>query len=212
MNHPLDLAQLKPGFAEPVHQSQSCFRSVLEALSRPGRIMQQSNLPIPPRGLGKLQAAILLALADSDTPVWLPPDLREAEAAHYLRFHSGCPLTSDLKQAHFVVLTSLADLPEPASLRLGEPAFPDRSATLLVEVPSLSAGGSLTLRGPGIETTHSLEVGGWSESCMAFHAANLSYFPLGVDLLLCCDDRLAGLPRTTRIAQARNTIHAAPEA
>lgn len=195
----LDLSHLQPGFAKPVGDAQRCFRGVLDALARPGRIVELADLPAPPAGLGAAQNAVLLALADIDTPVWLPPELRNAAAGHYVRFHCGCRLTTSLEDAHFVVLASLAELPALDDLRLGDPAFPDRSATLIVEVAGLEAGGPLRLSGPGIESEASLAVAGWRTATTDFLRENRRRFPLGVDLLLTCDTRLAGLPRTVRI-------------
>jgi alpha-D-ribose 1-methylphosphonate 5-triphosphate synthase subunit PhnH len=199
----LDLSHLKAGFAEPVRDTQRCFRAVLDAMARPGRIVDLGNLrdlPEPPAGLGAAQGAVLLALADIDTPVWLPPALRDAEAGHYLRFHCGCRLATRLADAVFVVPPSLAELPALDELRLGEPEFPDRSATLIVEVDDLAAGGPLHLTGPGIESGARLAVAGWRVATTEFLRENRRRFPLGVDLLLTCGNRIAGLPRTVRIA------------
>lgn len=196
----LDLSHLQPGFAEPVGDAQRCFRGVLDALARPGTIVELSELPAPPPGLGAAQSAVLLALADIDTPVWLPPDLRDAAAGHYLRFHCGCRLTASLADAHFVVPAGLAELPALDELRLGVPEFPDRSATLIVEVAGLNEGGALRLSGPGIQTEASLSVAGWRTANTDFLRENRRRFPLGVDLLLSCGASLAGLPRTVRVA------------
>lgn len=196
----LDLTNLPLGFADAVLDAQRCFRAVLEALSRPGRVIALDALPEPPAGLGAVQSAVLLALADADTPVWLPAGLRSTEAGHALRFYCGCTLVERPEDAAFVVLPSLADLPELDALRQGDPEFPDRSATLLVEVAGLAPGGSLRLRGPGIETEHRLSVQGWTPRCTAFVLQNGERFPLGVDLLLTCGAHMAGLPRTVRLA------------
>jgi alpha-D-ribose 1-methylphosphonate 5-triphosphate synthase subunit PhnH len=199
----LDLSHLKAGFAEPVQDAQRCFRQVLEALARPGRIVELGDLrdlPMPPAGLGAAQAAVLLALADIDTPVWLPPALRDAEAGHYLRFHCGCRLATQLADAVFVVPAALEQLPALDELRLGEPEFPDRSATLIVEVDDLAAGGPLHLSGPGIESEVRLAVAGWRAATTDFLRENRRRFPLGVDLLLTCGTRAAGLPRTVRLS------------
>lgn len=195
----LDLSHLKAGFAEPVRDAQRCFRAVLDATARPGRIVELADLPESPAGLGAAQAAILLALADIDTPVWLPPALRDAEAGHYLRFHCGCRLATRRADAVFVVPPSLAELPALDELRLGEPEFPDRSATLIVEVDDLAAGGPLHLTGPGIESEARLAVAGWRAAATDFLRENRRRFPLGVDLLLTCGNRVVGLPRTVRI-------------
>ena len=201
MNRPIDLAHMQAGFAEPVQDAQRCFRAVLEAFSRPGRIQQMSDLAAPPPGLGAAQAAVLLALLDTDTPLWLPPALRDAAAGHWLRFHCGCPLATDLTKAQFVVLGALDELPPLDSLYLGEADYPDRSATLLIEVDTLASNGPLRLVGPGIEREHRLQVAGWNESVSRFAHENRRSFPLGVDMLLCCGERLAGLPRTTQIKE-----------
>lgn len=195
----LDLSHLQPGFAEPVGDAQRCFRGVLDALARPGRVVELADLPAPPTGLGAAQSAVLLALADIDTPVWLPPALRDAAAGHYLRFHCGCRLAAKLADAHFVLPASLDELPTLDELRQGLPEFPDRSATLIVEVAGLDEGGALRLAGPGIQTEASLTVAGWRTAMTDFLRENRRRFPLGVDLLLTCGKRVAGLPRTVRI-------------
>lgn len=195
----LDLAHMQAGFAAPVYDAQACFRGVLEALSRPGQIRRFDALPTPPAGLGAAQSAILLALADHDTSVWLAAALRNGAAGDYLRFHCGCPLVANTADAQFVVLATLAGLPTLDELRGGEPNFPDRSATLIVEVAELSAGGPLHLRGPGIADQTGLFVAGWTDAATTLVQTNRRRFPLGVDLLLTCGDRVAGLPRTVHL-------------
>jgi alpha-D-ribose 1-methylphosphonate 5-triphosphate synthase subunit PhnH len=195
----LDLANLRPGFSAPVYEAQDCFRRVLAALARPGQIQRLETPPTPPTGLGAAQSAILLALADHDTPVWLAAVQRHGEAGDYLRFHCGCPLIGNSADARFVVLSNLTHLPRLDELHVGEPNFPDRSATLIVEVAELSAGGPLRLRGPGIADQIGLFVGGWTDAATALLQTNRRRFPLGVDILLTCGDRVAGLPRTVHL-------------
>lgn len=199
----LDLHRLRPGFADPVFDTQRCFRGLIEAMARPGRIVELGGLPEPPAGLGAAQGAILLTLADQDTPVWIAPELRSAEAGHYLRFHCRCRLSADVGEAAFVVLPSLTGLPPFDALRLGDPEYPDRSATLIVEVDGLGLGHRLRLRGPGIEHEAMLEVAGWTSAASECLRENERQFPLGVDLLLTSGARVAGLPRTVRLLGER---------
>ncbi len=196
----LDLRRLRPGFSDPVLDAQRCFRGLIEAMARPGRIIELCGLPEPPPGLGAAQVAILLALADQDTPVWIAPGLRNAEAGHYLRFHCRCRLSANAGEATFVVLSSFAGLPSFDALRLGDPEYPDRSATLIVEVDDLGRGERLRLRGPGIEHEAMLEVAGWTSAASECLRENERRLPLGVDLLLTNGARVAGLPRTVRLA------------
>ncbi len=80
------------GFADQVIDSQACFRAVLEAMSRPGRVQQLAAPPEIPPGLSPAAAAVLLTLVDADTPLRLSAG-REAEA--WVRFHCGCPIVTE---------------------------------------------------------------------------------------------------------------------
>ena len=193
----MNLAHMLPGFADPVHDSQRSFRCVLDALCRPGRVFTMPVPLTPPPGLSHSQCAILLGLADQDTPIWLPPTLYDGLAGQYLRFHCGCPLTDDLADAQFAVLGGLAQLPAHSALRLGEPAFPDRSTTLIVEVNELSASGPIRLTGPGIPDARSISVGGWTRYTTGFLQQNRAAFPLGVDIIFTNGAELMALPRST---------------
>lgn len=189
---------LTPGFADPVPAAQSCFRALLEALSRPGRIQTLAALPEAPAPLAPAAAAALLTLADADTPVWTDagPD---AEA--WIRFHAGCPLVEDPAAASFLLAT--ATPPDLLALEAGTEEEPHRSATLILQVAALEDAPGWTLTGPGIETRHTLHVTGAPPSFLAAWAANAARFPRGIDLLLCAGSRLAGLPRTTSIEETR---------
>ena len=189
---------LTPGFADPVPAAQSCFRALLEALSRPGRIQSLAALPEAPAPLAPAAAAALLTLADADTPVWT--DAGPAAEA-WIHFHAGCPLVEDPAAVAFLLAT--ATPPDFASLDAGTEEEPHRSATLILQVAALEDAPGWTLTGPGIEHRHHLRVTGAPPGFAAAWAANAARFPRGIDLILCAGDRLAGLPRTTRIEEAR---------
>lgn len=191
-------ASLLPGFDNPVDDAQAVFRATLEAFAHPGRL---ETLPVgsgQPEGLSSTLTALLLTLADPDTPVWLPADVPAAARA-FLRFHCGCPLTDVLADATFVCVPAGHDMPALADCAQGLPAYPDRSATLIVEVASLREGQTLTLRGPGIASTQTLHVQGLPADFRASWRANNATFPLGVDLLLASGDQFCAMTRTTQV-------------
>ena len=191
-------ASLLAGFNSPVDDAQQVFRATLHAFAHPRRLQTLHVTSGLPDGLSPALAALLLTLADPDTPVWLPADVPAAARA-FLRFHCGCPLTDDLGAATFVCVPAGHAMPALADCAQGDPAFPDRSATLMVEVASLTDGDTLTLRGPGIETTQTLRVAGLPADFRAAWRANNAGFPLGVDLLLASGDRFCALTRTTHV-------------
>lgn len=198
------LAGLGRGFAQPGHDAQQVFRAVLEALSRPGRVQ---TIPAPivealePPGLGRAATAALLTLLDAETRTWLHPSLRSDAARAYLQFHTGTAQVEDPRHAGFAVIE--ADHATPAlwrELPCGSDAVPQEGATLIIEVPSLDHGLALALRGPGVETVQLLCVGGLHAGFWQARQELEAAFPLGIELILTCGDRLAALPRSTRVS------------
>ena len=148
-------------------------------------------------------AALLLGLLDADTTLWLSPSLASSDAPAWLRFHTGCQIVADVAAAQFVWVAQGDDMPQLSSLQLGSDAYPDQSATCVLEVDSLhSDAGAWRLQGPGIPTERSLRVRGIAPEFALQWADNHASFPRGVDVYLCTATQIAGLPRTTRILSA----------
>ena len=191
---------LLPAWDDNVHDAQSTFRSILQALAEPGLLQTLPVAVTGPAPLSSAMTALCLTLADFETPVWLDNAARVRAVESYLRFHCSCPLTAQPSLAHFAVLTQPASGSALEGFAEGTMEYPDRSATLFIEVPSLTDGPTMTLSGPGIDGTQTLRVGGLPDDFRLFWAANGARFPLGVDIIFCCGDAIAGLPRTTQIA------------
>jgi alpha-D-ribose 1-methylphosphonate 5-triphosphate synthase subunit PhnH len=182
-----------PGFADPVLDAQACFRAVLEAMSRPGRIQPVTPPPELPPGLSPAAAAVLLTLVDAATPLRLAAG---DDAASWVRFHCGCPLVAGTAAFVLDPAARLLDL-DP-----GTEEEPERGATLILDVSSLQDARGWTLSGPGIRDTHRLQVEGAPDGFVRDWAANRARFPRGVDVILCAGTRIAALPRTVRIEEA----------
>jgi alpha-D-ribose 1-methylphosphonate 5-triphosphate synthase subunit PhnH len=198
MSATMDLMSVGRGFAAPVLDSQTVFRRALHALSRPGEIVQiECSAELPPC-FHPAAGALLLVLLDQDTRVWLAPSIDE-QAASYLRFHTGCALVEREADADVAVVGTVRDLPPLASFALGTEEYPERSATVVVQVESLAADTGWILQGAGIAQRASLAAGGLGEVFVREWDAMQRFFPRGIDLFLACGARLAGLPRTTRI-------------
>ncbi|WP_439499454.1 phosphonate C-P lyase system protein PhnH [Bosea sp. (in: a-proteobacteria)] len=191
------------GFADPVFQSQAAFRGLLAALSEPGLVREVAAGFVAPAGLEPATAIALLTLADYETPIWLPTDLRNGPAGAWLRFHCGAALVDSPADAAFAVLAGTADAPALSAFSPGSDQFPDRSTTVIVQCAGLDGGAALTLTGPGIAghreiTPQGLRPGFWAEI-----AANAALYPLGIDLILSHGEAVIGLPRSTQIREAR---------
>jgi len=194
----VDLSSIGRGFPDLALDSQSVFRQVLSAISKPGEIHAAKADIESPEGLHPAAAAVLLALLDQDTRLWLSPAFAGSVAGPYLRFHTGCMLTDDPTTADFV-LTTPGDMPRLADLSLGSEEYPERSATLVLQVDALSNDGGWRLSGPGIDGQATLNVTGLDDTFLAGWRESQLHFPRGVDLIFTGIDRLAAMPRTTRV-------------
>lgn len=193
---------LEGGFAEPVLQSQSGFRAIMDALANPGTIQP---LATPAASHGRLTgelATVLLTLADQDSPIWLSDTLRGADGVEpFVAFHTAAPVLREPGRAVFAFATSAGELPRLDQFNLGTQEYPDRSTTIVLAVPALSGGDELIIRGPGIRDHGHISPLGLPVDFVAQWAANRELFPRGIDLLLVAGGAVLGLPRSTRISE-----------
>ena len=166
-------------------------------MAHPGLVVEiPEALPAAPP-LEPVSTAIALTLCDADTPVWL--DESRAGAAGYLAFHCGAPPAASPADALFAFAGDPETLPALDSFALGAAEFPERSATLVIEVEALAQGTSVMLRGPGIRDERELAVKGLPARFWRSRAADNEPFPRGIDLIFAAGFALAAVPRSTRI-------------
>lgn len=183
---------LDGGLADPAREAAYAFRALLDALSRPGTI-QQINGASAPAPCSPAAATLIVTLCDPTTPLFIAPSHDSDAFREWVTFQTGAPLVS-ASDAAFAIGTwdALAPL---APYAVGTPAYPDRSTTLIVEMPALEADGAV-LSGPGIETTARLNL----PEIEAFQQ-NRAQFPLGIDFFFTCGSEVAGLPRSTGVTE-----------
>lgn len=190
---------LRPGFADPVIGAQRVFRVILDAMARPGRPGTVAEDLDPPAPLSVGAAAICLALADHDTPVWIAPKIRNPATLAFLRFHCGCPIVDTPAEAAFAIADA-ANVPALDGFGIGEDAWPETSTTLILQVDGLAADADdLQLSGPGIEIVHGLTVTGLRNGFWDEWAVNQAQFPCGIDLILVAGSQVVAVPRTTAV-------------
>lgn len=181
---------LSGGFDDPAVQSAHAFRALLDAMARPGRIHRVAGA-VPPAPLSVAAGTALLTLTDATTPLHLAGAADCEDLRRWITFHTGAPLVGPDRAAF--ALGRWPDLQPLSRFAMGDPAYPDRSVTLIVEVGRLDTTGP-RLTGPGIQSEARLSL----PEVAAFRA-NHSLFPLGFDTILTCGESLAALPRTTKV-------------
>lgn len=143
-------------------------------------------------------AAFGLALFDLSTVVWIDPGLASESAKDYLHFHTGCPWAGQPAEAAYAVIDGTAGTPAFAEFAQGTAEYPDRSATLILQVENLTEGEGVGLSGPGIDGMRKLSVTGIDPAFWQALEHNRGGFPTGVDVVLVAKRRIACLPRTTK--------------
>lgn len=192
---------------DPAVHTQATFRTVLDAMARPGtpRALPMIDRVCPVRSC-RAAAAVLLTLLDHEvTFAVLAPgpsdESREAIAAYL----AGATGSRQVPAAEADFILAMGSLPRAAlaSLKRGSPAYPDEGATVLVQTGRVSASPSVAveLSGPGIESAsvRGLLVGLDADDVRALAIVN-GEPPCGVDLMLVdAEGQITCLPRSTAV-------------
>lgn len=187
----MSTAALEGGFQDAPQQAAVAFRALMNVMARPG-VVETLHEASPPEPLSIAAGSLLLTLADPGTPVHLAGACDTAVVRDWIAFHTGAPITGP-SHASFAVGT-WEDLLPLETYAIGTPEYPDRSATLIVEMKTLAARGT-RLTGPGIKEQAELSL----PDPEAF-ARNHALFPLGLDFFFTCGATVAALPRSTEIS------------
>lgn len=199
---------------QPVVHGQHHFRALLDAVSRPGRIVELTTATVtPPPRLNQASALVAFALLNADVRFHLV-NMTGFEA-DYLSINTGSAAAA-IEDAGFVFADGKERELALAVDRIhrGSPTCPDTAATVVLQAEALSSSpmvDALRLRveGPGVGGHAAVYTRGVSiDLLLALQARNIE-LPLGIDAVITCDDqragepRVLGLPRTTRVTWER---------
>jgi alpha-D-ribose 1-methylphosphonate 5-triphosphate synthase subunit PhnH len=209
------LSDLGLAWEHPVHGAQQTFRVLLAAMSHPGRVFS-----LPPAAIAGVQppstsdghtmsiasAVSLLTLLDAESSVHFAGPQDASALAGYFRFHCGVRTVS-LDQCQFAYARgSDADAELCEGMQQGSDTAPQDGATLVLDIDGLATRAQkgevqvLRARGPGVQCQSVLSVRGSLPALWRWRAPQADAFPRGIDLLLCCGDQVAAIPRSTLLA------------
>ena len=185
----MNASALSGGFVNSPIDAANAFRQIMTIMARPGDLATITGAQ-PPQPLSVAAGTVLLTLCDPETPVFLAPRFDIAAIRDWVTFHTGAPLgKADI--ARFAI--GNWDELRLSDFQIGTPEYPDRSATLIVEMQNLIQDGA-TLRGPGIKDRAALSL----PETVAFQR-NAAQFPQGLDFFFTSGSQIAALPRTTKV-------------
>jgi len=87
-------------------------------------------------------------------------------------------------------------------LPIGTDEAPETSATLILQIASLTTGRRYRLDGPGLREPVILTADGLPADFAALWQRNHTLFPCGIDLILCAGNQLVALPRSVSVQEA----------
>ena len=185
--------------AKSVHEDHDTFRSILNAMSRPGTVCRLPHAE--PGDAGRLLAEALGCLLDNEVSVCVLDD-QANEIAGALRRTTGCR-AAPLEEAEFVVACRATSNDLLCRMKRGTLEYPDGGATVVYLVDRASGdGGRFSLSGPGIETSCRPAFAGLADSELVQLREINAEFPLGVDaLFLDRSGSIVCIPRSTRIGE-----------
>lgn len=191
--------ELKPGFADPVFDAQAVFRAAMWATAYPGRIAPLDRAVSSPAPFDGATAALALTLVDFETPLWLDESAKKGSARAWVGFHCGSRVVATPDAARFAIAVETAALPRLANFCLGDAEYPDRTTTLIVQVPSFENGPQTIWRGPGIKESTAVHIGGLPDAFWTDWNLNRELYPAGIDIFFTCGNALLSMPRTVEV-------------
>ena len=193
----MDSQSLEGGFSNAPQQSAQASRKIMNVMARPG-IIEELSIAKPPAPLSAAAGTLLLTLCDAQTPVYLAGKYDCQPVRDWVTFHCNAPI-GDAQNCMFAI-GAWEELKPLDLYPLGNPEYPDRSATLIVEHDKLTNEG-YDLQGPGIKDKHQLSL----PETEAFQK-NALLFPQGLDFYFTCEDKIAALPRTTKVTRQEERV------
>lgn len=186
---------LLASFSHPVADAQRAFRRILKAMSEPGTMVSLPSLPAW-GSASSAATAVMMTLVDRETPLWIDDELRDESLLNNLRFHTGAPIT-DNADAPFALLHAKSGT-RIDRFSPGDNVSPEKSSTLIIDVPALSGGLTLRLRGPGLQERRAIAPQ-LPENVLSYLRDRSHRFPQGIDLIFTCGENMMALPRSTDV-------------
>lgn len=193
-----------------VHDLQSVYRKMVDSMSRPGLIsdLRKEAALVEAETIKGCSASLLLvALTLFDQEVSFKVFSPQADSVSKTINQLTYAKPAETKKADYLLILKDAEkgsLEEAIiNAQPGTLKNPHTSATIIVEVDSVTSGEALLLKGPGIHTTEliSLDI---NENWLESRQEKNKEYPLGIDLIFIDQNhQLISLPRTTQITRNR---------
>lgn len=184
-------------------ESQHIFRRLLDSMANPGNI-NELHRDVLCKGSFPEEHLTVMTIAGTlfDSEVTFAPlDSKMKELAPLISLSTESQL-AEPEEADFLLADGLYSATEISYAKRGTLFFPDKSATLILEVSDLfpdemNEGANIIVEGPGVPGNRLLVVCGLLPENLIFLQEANKEFPLGVDAIFVSrSNKVACLPRS----------------
>lgn len=191
--------------------TQKTFRTLLQAMSHPGRIYRlERKLEVRSQKSDKYNLSSVFCPPFSVLQTLLDHEVafnvfgHQREEWEYRIIRATGSRTANVEDADFVIIPSGGSDGAILHAKRGSLEYPDTGATVIYSVHLLSArdngGVGVTLKGPGINGEIKPFIGGIKKDEFHYLKEINSEYPLGVDsIFIDAENRLMCMPRSTKI-------------
>ncbi len=199
---------LKEAAFDEVFDSQRSFKTLMDAMSRPGQLYKLREHPFSklPEGFNSNILTVLKTLGDNNI-TFASCNLGGDTVQRYLEVNTGM-IPVEMNEADFVLLDGAEFNPDICTVKAGTLEFPENSATVILAVGRILCGqcrnsgvdqSELYLKGPGIKEINIVTVIGLDEKYVQSVMEINAVYPLGIDMILVDDGgNILCMPRTTK--------------
>lgn len=183
-----------------IFDSQRIFRSLLDAMAHPGRIITLPEIGIKPPAANRYPLLLLMTLLDHEASFCVMGGA-QTQVTEYLKTNTGSK-ESRLENSDFILVYGGSSHGVIRGARVGTLEDPDESATVIYDTGSIGAGERgilLELSGPGIADKRKVGASGIEQTEIEDVLAMRDY-PLGLDLIFSDKaGRIVCIPRSTTV-------------
>lgn len=170
-----------------LHESQTQYRMILDAMSKPGVIHTLSSQITPPAPMLPASAIVGMVLMNSDVTFFQCFDSLDVE--NYFIINTAAS-PSPVDEADFIFMSGLSPNGESIDLaKPGFPEYPEHGAFIVIDTMEISEapsdiGVKLNLKGPGVKGEKEVYIVGLSTLLLDSILDKNQEYPLGVDTIL----------------------------
>jgi alpha-D-ribose 1-methylphosphonate 5-triphosphate synthase subunit PhnH len=170
------------------------FQAVVTALEHPGAVVHLPKFNDSPWPLNIASTALLTTWVNPETPVWT--DLCWAsDPAAWLQQTCACSLVTEPCMARVAFVADPLRIPPLWQFSLGEDDRPERSTTLVLQVPGFSGTNGRHRYVPVGSRRLKAKPTGLPLRFWSNWEDQRRYPPLGIDVFCTCADTMIALPR-----------------